>query len=132
SLVLVAVDAQICGALELHATIRPEAQALIQALRQRQLTLYILSGDQEAPTQRLAQALGIDHYIANVLPEGKAAVIEQLQAAGRSVCFVGDGINDAIALKTAHVSISLRGATTVGMDAAQVVPRERRPGAVDR
>ncbi|MCW5849168.1 MAG: heavy metal translocating P-type ATPase [Anaerolineae bacterium] len=120
SLVWVAVDDAVVGALELHATVRPEAKALVEKLKARGLEAHILSGDQEAPTQRLAQELGMDHYSANVLPGGKAEVIERLQAQGKSVCFVGDGINDAIALKTAHVSVSLRGATTVAMDAAQV------------
>ena len=121
SLVLVAVGEQLGGALELHIMLRPEAKSVIERLHHRKLKLYILSGDQEAPTRRLAHVLGIDHYIAGVLPEGKAAVIEQLQAEGKSVCFVGDGINDAIALKQAHVSISLRGATTVAVDAAQII-----------
>jgi len=121
SLVFVAVDGRIAGAIELRATIRPETKKLIQDLHARGLQVHILSGDQEAPTQHLAQELGIDHYSANVLPEAKGAVIEQLQSAGRSVCFVGDGINDGIALKKAHVSVSLRGATTVAIDAAQIV-----------
>ncbi len=121
SLVFAAVDGQIAGAIELHSTVRPEAKQLIQRLHARGLQVHILSGDQEAPTRRLAQELGVEHYSANVLPEDKAAVIEQLQTAGRSVCFVGDGINDAIALKKAHVSVSLRGATTVAIDAAQIV-----------
>lgn len=121
SLVMVAVDDSLAGAIELRATIRPEAQALITDLHHRGMTTYIISGDQEAPTQRLAQALGIEHYFANTLPENKAALVEQLQQQGRSVCFVGDGINDAIALKKANVSISLRGATTVATDTAQIV-----------
>ncbi|MCX6048535.1 MAG: heavy metal translocating P-type ATPase [Chloroflexi bacterium] len=121
SLVMVALDDTLAGAIELQATIRPEAQALIVDLQRRGMTTYIISGDQEAPTQRLAQALGIDHYFANTLPENKANLVEQLQQQGRSVCFVGDGINDAIALKKANVSISLRGATTVATDTAQIV-----------
>ncbi len=121
SLVYIAAGNAVIGALELHATVRPDAKALIAELKKRGLELHILSGDQDAPTQRLARELGMDHYSANVLPGGKAEVIERLQAQGKSVCFVGDGINDAIALKTAHVSVSLRGATTVAMDAAQIV-----------
>jgi Cu2+-exporting ATPase len=121
SLVFVAVDGEITGAIELHSTVRPEAKQLIQRLHARGLQVHILSGDQEAPTRRLAAELGVEHYSANVLPEDKATRIEQLQTAGRSVCFVGDGINDAIALKKAHVSVSLRGATTVAIDAAQIV-----------
>lgn len=121
SLVMVAVDEQLVGAIELEPTIRPEAKAVIAELRQRNLDFYIISGDQEGPTRNLAHALGIDHYFANTLPENKAKLVEQLQQAGRAVCFVGDGINDAIALKKANVSVSLRGATTVAMDTAQVV-----------
>ena len=65
--------------------------------------------------------MGIDHYFANTLPEQKAGHVERLQAEGRTVCFVGDGINDSIALKKAQVSISLRGATSVATDTAQIV-----------
>jgi Cu2+-exporting ATPase len=119
--IFVAIDGKVVGAIELRPTIRPEAQAIIQQLRQRNLKLYIISGDHEAPTRQLAQALGIDQYYAEVLPADKAALIDQLQQAGRSVCFVGDGINDAIALKTAHVSISLKGASSVAVDTAQVI-----------
>lgn len=121
SLVLVALNEQIVGAIEIEPTIRPEAKAVIAELRQRNLDFYIISGDQEGPTRSLAQTLGINHYFANTLPENKAQLVEQLQHEGRAVCFVGDGINDAIALKKANVSVSLRGATTVAMDTAQVV-----------
>lgn len=121
SLVMVAVDDALAGAIELQPTIRPEAAAVLAALRERGLKLVVISGDQEEPTRRLAEALEIDRFFANVLPEGKAALVEQLQAEGRSVCFVGDGINDSIALKRANVSVSLRGATTVATDTAQVV-----------
>lgn len=121
SLVMVAVDGVLAGAIELQPTIRPEAEAVVAALRKRGLKMVIISGDQEGPTRRLAERLGMDRYFANVLPEGKAALVDQLQSEGRSVCFVGDGINDSIALKKANVSVSLRGATTVATDSAQVV-----------
>ncbi|MFN8488917.1 MAG: heavy metal translocating P-type ATPase [Caldilineaceae bacterium] len=121
SLVLVAVGEQLVGAIELQQTIRPEARDIVAALHKRKLATVIISGDQEAPTRKLAQTLGIDRYFANVLPEGKAALVEGLQAEGRSVCFVGDGINDAIALKRAQVSVSLRSATTIATDTAQVI-----------
>ena len=121
STIFIAIDGNVVGAIELRPTIRPEAQAIIQQLRQRNIKLYIISGDHEAPTQRLANALGIDQYYAEVLPADKAALIEELQQAGRSVCFVGDGLNDAIALKKANVSISLKGASSVAMDTAQII-----------
>jgi len=119
--VMVAVDDQLVGAIELEPTIRPEAKAVIDELRRRNLTFYIISGDQDGPTRTLAETLGIDYYFANTLPEDKAQLVEQLQQEGRAVCFVGDGINDAIALKKANVSVSLSGATSVATDTAQVV-----------
>ncbi|MGH8656738.1 MAG: heavy metal translocating P-type ATPase [Gammaproteobacteria bacterium] len=121
SLVMVAVDDRLAGAIELSPTLRPEARKVIAELRRRDLRLVIISGDQEQPTRKMAQELGIDRYFANTLPENKAALVEQMQREGRVVCFVGDGINDAIALKTANVSISLRGATTAATDTAQIV-----------
>jgi len=121
ALVMVARDNQLLGALELHATLRPEVETVLSDLRQRGLALAIISGDQEEPTRDLAHALGIETYFANTLPENKATLIEQLQSEGRVVCFIGDGINDAIALKKADVSISLRGATTIATDTAQIV-----------
>lgn len=121
SLVMVARDDALIGALELHATPRPEVQAVLADLRHRNLHLAIISGDQEEPTRQLANTLGIESYFANTLPENKAALIAQLQSEGRVVCFIGDGINDAIALQQADVSISLRGATTIATDTAQIV-----------
>ena len=121
SLVMVARDDELIGALELHATVRPEVESVMNDLRQRGLKLAIISGDQEEPTRTLAHSLGIDSYFANTLPENKASIIEQLQNEGRVVCFIGDGINDAIALKQADVGISLLGATTIATDTAQIV-----------
>ncbi len=120
-LVYIAVDEKMGGAIELHPTTRPEVKDMIAALRQRQLEVYIVSGDHEQPTRQLAHELGIESYVAETLPEQKAEFIAQLQQAGKSVCFIGDGINDAIALKTAHVSVSLSGASTVALDTAQVL-----------
>ena len=121
SFVLVALNGQVIGAIELQPTIRPEAQQAIAALRARGLDMYIISGDHKAPTQQLAQALGIENYFAGVLPQDKAGLVEQLKTEGRKVCFVGDGINDALALGKADVSVSLRGASTIATDTAQVV-----------
>lgn len=121
ALVYVAVDDRLAGAIELHTTIRPEIAGVVTALHERGLHLVIMSGDQPHPTLNLARQLGIDHAFAEVLPQEKASLVAKLQREGRTVCFVGDGINDAIALKQAHVSVSLRGATTIATDTAQVV-----------
>lgn len=69
----------------------------------------------------MAETLSIEHYFAEVLPENKAELVKQLREQGRFVCFIGDGINDAIALKSAQVSISLKGASTVAIDTAQII-----------
>ena len=83
--------------------------------------MYIVSGDQEAPTQTLAETLDMTGYFANTLPEAKGTLVEALQKDGGNVCFIGDGINDAIAMRKADVSISLRGATTAATDTAQII-----------
>jgi len=122
SLVMVAVDGDLAGALELHPTIRPETQAVIHKLRELGVqSMHIISGDHEAPTRAMAEGLGLDSYSAEVLPSQKAAIIAQMQEEGRRICYVGDGINDSIALKQANVSVSLRGASTVATDTAQVI-----------
>jgi heavy metal translocating P-type ATPase len=122
SLVFVSVDDKISGAIELQAHIRDEAVSVIQGLRSLGIKhIAILSGDHLEPTRRLAEQLGVDDYFFGVLPEGKADIVKQLQSEGRSVCFIGDGINDAIAMKTANVSISLRGASSIAVDVAEVL-----------
>jgi Cu2+-exporting ATPase len=121
SLVYVAIDRQVAGVLELRPRLRPEAQRVIHALKQRGLQTYIISGDTPQPTRHLAEQLQMDHYYADVLPEHKAKLVHQLRDEGRFVCFVGDGINDAIALKAAQVSISLKGASSLATDTAQIV-----------
>jgi Cu2+-exporting ATPase len=121
ALVMVAVDEELVGAIELQPMLRTEVLAVVRFLRSRNLDLCIISGDQEEPTRRMAEELGITRYFANTLPEQKAGLVAKLQSEGHSVCFVGDGINDSISLKRANVSVSLRGASTAATDSAQIV-----------
>ncbi len=122
TMVMVAVDGRLGGAIELHAAIRPEVRQIVQGLRDRGIKhIAIISGDHEAPTRALAESLGMDRYFAQVLPADKANYVAKLQEEGHKVCFVGDGINDSIALKQANVSISLRGASTIATDTAHIV-----------
>ena len=110
TMVMVGVDDRLGGAIELQAAVRPEVKDIIAGLRKRGIKhIAIISGDHEAPTRKLAETLGMDRYFAQVLPADKADYVEKLQKEGCKVCFVGDGINDSIALKKANVSISLRG-----------------------
>lgn len=122
TLVMVAVDDALGGAIELQASVRPEVCSIIEGLRKRGIKhIAIISGDHDAPTRKLAESLGMDRYFAQVLPADKAEYVEKLQKEGRKVCFVGDGINDSIALKKANVSVSLRGATSIATDTAHIV-----------
>ena len=120
--VMLAVDNRLEGAIELRPRLRPEVVNIINGLRKRGVKhLSIVSGDQEKPVRKLAETLGMDSYFAEILPENKALIVTQLQEQGKTVCFIGDGINDSIAMKKADVSISLSGATDVAIDVAQVV-----------
>jgi Cu2+-exporting ATPase len=121
SLVYVGVDNRLAGILVMQPTIRPKTKEMVTYLQQHGIKVYIISGDHEAPTRSMAEQLGVDHYFAETLPENKANIVQQLKDEGRFVCFVGDGVNDAIALKTAQVSISLKGASTVATDTAQII-----------
>ncbi len=130
---MVAVDGALAGALELRSTLWPEAAAIVRELRARHVgAIHIISGDSEGPTRRLAEELGVERYYASTLPEEKAAIIDRLQSEGRRVCYVGDGINDSIALKRAHVSVSLRGASTIATDVATVVLVDESLGRLGR
>ena len=122
SLIMVGVDDRLGGAIELQAADRSEVADVIAGLRKRGADhLAIISGDHERPTRKLAERLGMDRYFAEVLPQDKAGYVETLQKEGRRVCFIGDGVNDSIALKKADVSISLRGASSIATDTAQIV-----------
>jgi len=78
----------------------------------------MVSGDAEEPTRAQAQAFGLTEAYSNVLPEDKAALVKRLQAAGRRVCFIGDGVNDALAMRQADCAISLHGGADLATDTA--------------
>jgi Cu2+-exporting ATPase len=122
TLIMVAINHRLKGAIEIQPHIRPEVKNIIKGLRQRGIQqIAIVSGDHKQPTAKLAQELEVDDYFAEILPEDKAALVERLQKEGHRVCFVGDGINDTIAMKKANVSVSLSGAASITTDIAQVV-----------
>ena len=100
---------------------RPEAQAVVQALRARGLRVVLLTGDNARTAQAVARAVGIDDVRAEVLPDQKATVVGALQDAGQVVAMVGDGINDAPALAQADVGIAMGSGTDVALEAGDVV-----------
>ncbi len=121
TLIHLAIDGECVAVLELAPQLRPEVPAVISRLRERGLALMLVSGDDEGPSAALAARLGLDRYHARALPEDKGAIIEALQAEGRTVCFIGDGVNDGLALRRAKVSISLTGATSLAIETAQIL-----------
>lgn len=121
SLVYIANEKSLLGIIEVSPQIRKEVFSMVKKLHQMNKKLYIISGDKNEPTQHLAEALGIPNYYAQMLPEEKANVVEELQKHGKKVCFIGDGINDTVVLQKADVSISLHGASTIAMDVADIL-----------
>ncbi len=122
SLVFVAINNKVSGAIEIQPQVRPEVEGIIAGLRQQGIKhLAIVSGDHQQPTKNLAEKLNMDDYYYDVLPENKAKIVEELQNKGHSVCFIGDGINDVVAMKKADVAISLSGATSIATDMADIV-----------
>jgi len=122
SAVMVAVDNVLAGAIELESSRRAEAYDVIQGLRKRGVEdIVLISGDHEAPTKSMAEKLGIDTFYSEVLPQDKLRYVKMFQGKSKKVAMVGDGINDSPALSRADVSISLRGASDIAVDVANVV-----------
>ncbi len=120
TVVYVARDKILIAIFALTDPLRPEAYALVRALKARKLSIVMISGDTEQACAYLARTIGIDRYLANVLPEGKAKAVQGLQQDGHKVAFVGDGINDAPALAQADVGIAVANGTDVAIEAADV------------
>jgi len=107
SVVVLAVDQQPAGLLVLEDQPRREARPTLDRLHAMGLRTVLISGDQRSSAQRIADELGITELHAEVLPQDKARIVQELRAAGRNVAFVGDGINDGPALATADVGVAM-------------------------
>lgn len=119
--VRVAVEGRAAAVIAIADAPRETAAAAIAALREAGVRPVMLSGDSRATAERIAAELGIDEVIAEVLPADKAAKIAELQAEGRKVAMVGDGVNDAPALAQADVGIAIGTGTDVAVETADVV-----------
>jgi len=119
--VLVAVDGHAAGVLALADAPRETAAAAVRELHATNIQIVMLTGDNEATARRIADQLGIDTVIAEVLPADKSAKITELQQQGRRVAMVGDGVNDAPALAAADLGIAIGAGTDVAIETADVV-----------
>jgi Cu+-exporting ATPase len=117
----VTIDGGPAGAIEIADTIRPEAAAAVSRLRAMGLEIWMLTGDRQATALEIARQAGIENVLAEVMPGDKVARVKQLQAAGRRVAMVGDGINDAPALAQADLGIAMGSGTDIAMEAGGII-----------
>ncbi len=121
TVIAVARDTHLLGMIALADTPRPEAAEAVAAMRAAGLTPVLVTGDNPRAARHIAAQLGITDVHAEVLPDGKAALVGQLQAQGARVAMVGDGINDAPALMRADVGVALGSATDIATESADII-----------
>ncbi|MEB3044081.1 heavy metal translocating P-type ATPase [Rhizobium mulingense] len=120
TVVFVTVDDKLAGLVAVADRIKPTTSAAIKALHDSGLKIIMATGDNERTAQAVAKSLGIDEVRADVLPEGKKALIEELRAKGAVIAMAGDGVNDAPALATADVGIAMGTGADVAMESAGI------------
>jgi Cu2+-exporting ATPase len=128
--VAVGWDGRARGVLTVSDTVKSTSAEAVLAFRELGLTPILLTGDNEAVARAVAAEVGITEVFAEVLPKDKVEVIERLQAEGRTVAMVGDGVNDAPALARADVGIAIGAGTDVAIESAGVVLASDDPRGV--
>jgi len=116
----VTVDGAPAGEIEIADTIKPEAADAVKRLRKMGLEVWMITGDRRAAAEAVARQAGIDNVLAEVMPGDKVAAVRNLQAAGKRVAMVGDGVNDAPALAQADLGIAMASGTGAAMEAGAI------------
>ncbi|MFN8653380.1 MAG: heavy metal translocating P-type ATPase [Gemmatimonadales bacterium] len=116
----VSLGERVAGLIGIDDPVRVTSGPAIKGLREMGLEVVMLTGDRQAPAERVGRAVSVDRVVAEVLPEGKLAEVERLQAEGKVVAMAGDGLNDAPALARADVGIAMGTGTDVAMEAGQI------------
>ena len=117
---LIAVDGIYAGTIAVADTMKSTSRAAVERLKEMGIQVIMMTGDNRRTAEAVAAEAGINHVLAEVLPEGKAEEIKKLQASGQKVAMAGDGINDAPALATADTGMAMGTGTDVAMEAADV------------
>jgi Cu2+-exporting ATPase len=121
SLVFFANSTAILAIISLSDTIKSTSHKAIQALKSKGLDVYMLTGDRSAAAKKIADELGIDNFVADLLPADKIDFVKKLQQSGKKVAMVGDGINDAPALAAANLGIGMNSGTNIAVESADIV-----------
>lgn len=124
TLVYVAKDQNVIGVIAISDPIKEDSAFVVEKLKEKGVKSVLLTGDNKQTAAKIGKEAGITHIVSDVLPDGKAAVIKQLQAEGAKVAMVGDGINDAPALTQADIGIAIGTGTDVAVESAQVILME--------